>query len=1379
MKERTPLWLLASVCAAVLFCTEAIAQAIDAPAKAGAGAAAELQRLIPWSSLGGQPHPDEAALEAADWTTRARQGLAPRIVQTLADNWTFNYFPAERLDVALLAPATDDTRWPVVALPHTWHTFETTREVHPFIARPSERDSTYWWHGWGVYRKHFLLDPKTTAGRRVFAEFDGVMKYCRVWLNGREVGEHKGGYASFCFEVTPFLQAGTNVLAVAVSARRDDEFRTPPMTAGNFNVYGGIYREVRLVVKSAVHIPFQGSFAHEGGTFVTTPTVSAERGTVRVRTWVKNDAVQPRLVTLRTTLRDPAARQIAVEEARKEISPGAIHEFDQPQFAVPKPRLWSPETPALYSVESEVLLEGKVVDLYASPLGFRWFEWNHAENRGYLNGKRLHLHGSNRLQEFPWLGDALPKWMHIRDMADMRFGQNHNFLRPCVYTQDALVYDLADRYGVLICEDVPNIKHIDFNRDLQRQQVIEMIRRDRNHPSIVMWSMGNETSHPADSAWAQAEDDTRIIHARHADPARADKFVTHTDRNMDMENLLRCTVRGWTDRDVAALEPKDCQHAGTEEWQYARAMVQDGSQRGRIDMPNGMMWLYADNGADREYVNCPLKHINPKGWADLYRIPKYMYYLWQANYWDQPMVFVHPHFWQSRYLGQKQDFIVDSNCESVELSVNGRSLGIQRPGASNFWNVTFVAVPVERGELTVVGRKGSQVVTRRLPMAGPPARLTLSASHSALAASRDSVAVMTADVVDENGAPVLEFSRDLRWEVSGPATLISPGTYQSDLNRREETNGVFYIVAPVSALLRATGEPGDIAVTVRADGVAPGVLKLRANAAVPAAGFVTELPLSGSNRQPIATAPAEAPSAQDRFTPSAAAPVERTAPRQSPMLKPARQDIVLPAGKTGDFYKSELLKWFTQNGPSPMIEPAFTELVNVLVEHLIGNGGLLVADDFNHRVQQYNDVVLLHDFIVARRLPDDRAQELDRSYARRIIRQGETLRIADEMERLRTLPAGTNAGDQVMTTTVSATAAANVFSKSDITLLLKKVNDYQVSHPVMKDSDRNWERGTWYAGLMAAYHATGDRAYLDQALRWSEKHKWQPGTEGKGANKLTCTQTYLELFFLATNHAFIEPTIQWLHSGQPNAPSGVKVWYLSGTGLRYADSLFVGAPTLAMLAKATGDDKYLDWLNAFFWDVHAEIFDSADGLLYRDKRYIGKTTSEGKKVFWSRGNGWVYAGLPRIISYLPKDEPSRAKFEALFKRMSSAIAKRQPMDGLWRPNLDDPQEFSMPETSGTGFFCYGLAWGINHGVLDRGTYLPVVKRAWDGLVRSVSTEGKVQWGQLVDHQPGDVKQDDSHEYVTGAFLLAGSEVLWLVKNDLISQSSGTGSVGHP
>jgi len=197
-----------------------------------------------------------------------------------------------------------------------------------------------------------------------------------------------------------------------------------------------------------------------------------------------------------------------------------------------------------------------------------------------------------------------------------------------------------------------------------------------------------------------------------------------------------------------------------------------------------------------------------------------------------------------------------------------------------------------------------------------------------------------------------------------------------------------------------------------------------------------------------------------------------------------------------------------------------------------------------------------------------------------------------------------------------------------------------------------------------------------------------------------------------------------------------------------------------MMSKATGDRKYNAYMNRVFWEVADYLFDKSEGLFYRDHKARTKDRSKnGGKVLWSRGNGWVMAGLPRILTWLPKDDPNYKRYENLLRTMAASLLKRQGKDGLWRANLGDNRDFPMPESSGTGFFTYAMAWGINNGVLDRKTYLPAVRRAWKGLCYVVDQEGKVCWGQHVGRGPYEVKYELSHEYVTGTFLLAGSEML--------------------
>lgn len=336
-----------------------------------------------------------------------------------------------------------------------------------------------------------------------------------------------------------------------------------------------------------------------------------------------------------------------------------------------------------------------------------------------------------------------------------------------------------------------------------------------------------------------------------------------------------------------------------------------------------------------------------------------------------------------------------------------------------------------------------------------------------------------------------------------------------------------------------------------------------------------------------------------------------------------------------------------------------------------------------------------------------------------------------------------------------------VFQPEAVLKLMHLTNDWQKAHPRVKETDRNWERGTWYTGVMAAHKTTRDPRFLDQAMAWGQQHHWQVSPGILGGNRLFCVETWVELYLEKKDPAMIAPTIQWLATPASNSPAGAKIWY-RGKGGVYADSLY-GAPALAMLAQATGDRKYLAYLHPFWADVSEELFDKDDSLFYRDRSFIGKRSSGGKKIFWSRGNGWVMGGLVRVLEYLPTDDPARGQYVEQFKAMAVAVSNRQPSDGLWRCNLDDPSHFPMPESSGSGFLCYAITWGMNRGILDRITFEPVVRKAWRGLTGVVSSEGQVQYGQLVGDRPTEIKQENTHEYVTGAFLLAASEIYKLGK----------------
>jgi len=335
------------------------------------------------------------------------------------------------------------------------------------------------------------------------------------------------------------------------------------------------------------------------------------------------------------------------------------------------------------------------------------------------------------------------------------------------------------------------------------------------------------------------------------------------------------------------------------------------------------------------------------------------------------------------------------------------------------------------------------------------------------------------------------------------------------------------------------------------------------------------------------------------------------------------------------------------------------------------------------------------------------------------------------------------------------------FSPEAIHRLMVRVNDWQVAHPYRQpDHDCDWMRGAWYTGVTAAYRATGNKRFFDQAMAWGRAKQFSVGYEKSGLNRLIPADTWCELALATGDKSLVGKIVTELDTPKPNTPISTRVWFLEG-GRRYADSL-VGMPVLAKLAKITGRRRYLAWMESFFFDVAYEIWDAKEHFFYRDRRFIGKTTPNGKKVVWSRGCGWAHSGLARVLDVLPGDDLVRPGYEKMFKQFSAYIAATQPGDGLWRPNMADPQQFPMQETSGTGFFCFGLASGVNSGLLDRATYEPAARKAWAGLVANVSPEGKVLYGQNVGDRPTEVRREDSHEYVTGSFLLAASGMYKLV-----------------
>ena len=351
----------------------------------------------------------------------------------------------------------------------------------------------------------------------------------------------------------------------------------------------------------------------------------------------------------------------------------------------------------------------------------------------------------------------------------------------------------------------------------------------------------------------------------------------------------------------------------------------------------------------------------------------------------------------------------------------------------------------------------------------------------------------------------------------------------------------------------------------------------------------------------------------------------------------------------------------------------------------------------------------------------------------------------------------------ISTAAVFAQSDPDFFAPKTIKARMEAAAEWQIAHP--KHESYDWTNGAFYAGLFAAYETIRSQALLNALMDMGQKNQWKPGPRFDHADDIAISQTYIDLYRLKKDRKMIQPTIDSVakigkDKSEQVDKNGIMWWW--------CDALFMAPPTLAKLAKETGDRSYLDLNDKLFQETYDRLYNKQEQLYARDASYLinekgeGKRESNGKKVFWSRGNGWVVGGLVRLLKELPKDYPKRAFYLNQYKQILARVAELQQPDGLWRSSLLDPGAYPGGESSGSGFYIYAMAWGINNKVLDRNKYLPIVKKAWTGLNALVHLDGMVGWTQPIGFDPRRNFSAESWEvYGTGAYLLAGSEVIKL------------------
>jgi unsaturated rhamnogalacturonyl hydrolase len=351
---------------------------------------------------------------------------------------------------------------------------------------------------------------------------------------------------------------------------------------------------------------------------------------------------------------------------------------------------------------------------------------------------------------------------------------------------------------------------------------------------------------------------------------------------------------------------------------------------------------------------------------------------------------------------------------------------------------------------------------------------------------------------------------------------------------------------------------------------------------------------------------------------------------------------------------------------------------------------------------------------------------------------------------------GSAAGDAPDNPGPLATDLSAEIKPKAIAAAMKKVADWQV--PYAEPSfNKLWTFAALYDGLLAASEATGDQKYRDAVLHFAERSDWTlvddrfPHADDQALGK-----AYMQLY-LADPKASRKP-VRMANTKEildrlvvrPDDPNKLLWWW--------CDALYMAPPVLSRMYVATGDRKYLDYMDRQWWLTSASLYDSEEHLYFRDSKYFTMKQANGQKLFWSRGNGWVLGGLMKVLQTMPTDYPSRPKYIQQFREMAARVAAIQSKDGLWRSGLLDPDSYELPEVSGSAFFTYAIAYGINEHILDRATYLPVVEKSWKGMLKYVYADGRLGSIQPIDAKPGVYKPSASYVYGVGGFLLAGSEM---------------------
>ncbi len=347
---------------------------------------------------------------------------------------------------------------------------------------------------------------------------------------------------------------------------------------------------------------------------------------------------------------------------------------------------------------------------------------------------------------------------------------------------------------------------------------------------------------------------------------------------------------------------------------------------------------------------------------------------------------------------------------------------------------------------------------------------------------------------------------------------------------------------------------------------------------------------------------------------------------------------------------------------------------------------------------------------------------------------------------------------------------------ADIKKVCKAVADWQIRTPLLHNTG-DWTNAALYAGMVEWAKVAGDDTYFEWVKGIGESKSWsynipENPLDQYHADNYCIGQAYIELYRKYKDKKMIQPIKDHLDQILKEPATGSLEFlytdkYWSTQRWSWCDALFMGPTVWVRIAKETGKKKYLDFMYQEYKATTDYLYDKDEHLYYRDSRYFPMKEANGKKIFWGRGNGWVFAGLPVIIREVPVKYEQKDYFVTIYKDMAAKILSLQSADGFWHASLLDPASYPNPEMSATAFFVYGMAWGVNNGYLDKEKYLPAIVKGWKSMISSVWPDGKVGFIQPIGADPKSVTRDMTEVYGVGGFLMAGAEITRLIDKGIL------------